>query len=135
MGNVHSSLQKADLYFNQFLAVPRNSEREQQLTKSTALSYERLYSSLRELIVFLEGGNVQGFMDQPTQKTQDLFEAEFVQYLLLVNESINQANAANMRSFTMAGWFMWSNSDADCGHCQRHVVAVQYAGPATECHA
>ncbi|WP_431221940.1 methyl-accepting chemotaxis protein [Serratia sp. L9] len=106
MGNARSSLQKADLYFNQFLAVARTSEQEQRLTETTQASYERLRSSLRELIVFLEGGNLQGFMDQPTQKTQDLFEADFVQYLQLVNESITQANTANQRSFTLAGWLV-----------------------------
>ncbi|VTR59661.1 Dipeptide chemoreceptor protein [Serratia fonticola] len=88
MGNARSSLQKADLYFNQFLAVSRNSDQEQELTETTQASYERLRGALRELIVFLEGGNLQGFMDQPTQKMQDLFEADFVQYLQLVNENI-----------------------------------------------
>ncbi len=106
MGSARSSLQKADLYFNQFLAVPRNSEQEQQLTETTKASYERLRSSLRELIAFLEDGNLQGFMDQPTQKMQDLFEADFVQYLQLVNENITQANAANQRSFSLAGWLV-----------------------------
>ncbi|AKG71946.1 methyl-accepting chemotaxis protein [Serratia fonticola] len=106
MGNARSSLQKADLYFNQFLAVSRNSDQEQELTETTQASYERLRGALRELIVFLEGGNLQGFMDQPTQKMQDLFEADFVQYLQLVNENIAQAHAANQRSFTLAGWLV-----------------------------
>lgn len=120
MGNARSSLQKADLYFNQFLAVSRNSEQEQQLTETTKGSYERLRSSLRELIALLESGNLQGFMDQPTQKMQDLFEADFVQYLQLVNESINQANTANQRSFMLAGWMV-------CGAILMLIVVVACA--------
>lgn len=106
MGNARSSLQKADLYFNQFLAVPRNSEQEQQLTATTKASYDRLRNTLRELIGFLENDNLQAFMDQPTQKTQDLFEADFVQYLQLVSTNVSEANAANQRSFTLSGWLV-----------------------------
>ncbi|CAI1580590.1 MULTISPECIES: methyl-accepting chemotaxis protein [Serratia] len=106
MGNARSSLQKADLYFNQFLAVPRNSEQEQQLTETTKASYDRLRNTLRELIGFLENDNLQAFMDQPTQKTQDLFEADFVQYLQLVSANVSEANAANQRSFTLSGWLV-----------------------------
>lgn len=106
MGNARSSLQKADLYFNQFLAVPRNSEQEQQLTATTKASYDRLRNTLRELISFLENDNLQAFMDQPTQKTQDLFEADFVQYLQLVSANVSEANAANQRSFTLSGWLV-----------------------------
>jgi methyl-accepting chemotaxis protein-4 (peptide sensor receptor) len=106
MGNARSSLQKADLYFNQFLAVPRNSEQEQQLTETTKASYDRLRSALRELIGFLENDRLQAFMDQPTQKTQDLFEADFVQYLQLVNANVSEANAANQQSFTLSGWLV-----------------------------
>ncbi|MBS2694014.1 Tar ligand binding domain-containing protein, partial [Salmonella enterica subsp. enterica serovar 1,4,[5],12:i:-] len=85
MSNARSSLQKADLYFNQFMAVERSSEQQNQQTATTKASYERLRGALRELIGFLEKGELQAFMDQPTQKTQDLFEADFVQYLQLVN--------------------------------------------------
>lgn len=106
MGNARSSLQKADLYFNQFLVVPRNSEQEQQLTATTKASYDRLRNTLRELIGFLENDNLQAFMDQPTQKTQDLFEADFVQYLQLVSANVSEANAANQRSFTLSGWLV-----------------------------
>ncbi|WBL73502.1 methyl-accepting chemotaxis protein [Serratia liquefaciens] len=106
MGNARSSLQKADLYFNQFLAVPRNSEQEQQLTETTKASYDKLRSALRELIGFLENDQLQAFMDQPTQKTQDLFEADFVQYLQLVNANVSEANTANQQSFTLSGWLV-----------------------------
>ncbi|WP_204292532.1 Tar ligand binding domain-containing protein, partial [Klebsiella pneumoniae] len=75
MSSARSSLQKADLYFNQFMAVERSSEQQSQQTATTKASYERLRGALRELIGFLEKGELQAFMDQPTQKTQDLFEA------------------------------------------------------------
>ncbi len=70
MGNARSSLQKADLYFNQFLAVPRLDESDTggELLDATKNSYQNLRSSLRELIDFLEAGNLQSFMDQPTRK-------------------------------------------------------------------
>lgn len=106
MGSARSSLQKADLYFNQFLALPSEHPQEQQLAASTKASYEQLRGALRELIGFLEKGDLQAFMDQPTQKTQDLFEADVIQYLQRVNENINQANSANQLSFTLAGWLV-----------------------------
>ncbi|MEX7640129.1 Tar ligand binding domain-containing protein, partial [Serratia marcescens] len=103
MSSARSSLQKADLYFNQFMAVERSSEQQSQQTATTKASYERLRGTLRELIGFLEKGELQAFMDQPTQKTQDLFEADFVQYLQLVNGDISEARDANQFSFTLAG--------------------------------
>ncbi|CAI1733464.1 Dipeptide chemoreceptor protein [Serratia marcescens] len=103
MSSARSSLQKADLYFNQFMAVERSSEQQNQQTATTKASYERLRGGLRELIGFLEKGELQAFMDQPTQKTQDLFEADFVQYLQLVNGDISEARDANQFSFTLAG--------------------------------
>ncbi|MES3208210.1 methyl-accepting chemotaxis protein [Serratia ureilytica] len=103
MSNARSSLQKADLYFNQFMTVERSSEQQNQQTATTKASYERLRGALRELIGFLEKGELQAFMDQPTQKTQDLFEADFVQYLQLVNGDISEARDANQFSFTLAG--------------------------------
>ncbi|MBH3060243.1 Tar ligand binding domain-containing protein [Serratia ureilytica] len=103
MSNARSSLQKADLYFNQFMAVESSSEQQKQQTATTKASYERLRGALRELIGFLEKGELQAFMDQPTQKTQDLFEADFVQYLQLVNGDISEARDANQFSFTLAG--------------------------------
>ncbi|WGL92930.1 methyl-accepting chemotaxis protein [Serratia marcescens] len=103
MSSARSSLQKADLYFNQFMAVERSSEQQNQQTATTKASYDRLRGALRELIGFLEKGELQAFMDQPTQKTQDLFEADFVQYLQLVNGDISEARDANQFSFTLAG--------------------------------
>ncbi|HGE8452846.1 TPA: methyl-accepting chemotaxis protein [Serratia marcescens] len=103
MSSARSSLQKADLYFNQFMAVERSSEQQSQQTATTKASYERLRGALRELIGFLEKGELQAFMDQPTQKTQDLFEADFVQYLQLVNGDISEARDANQFSFTLTG--------------------------------
>ncbi|MEG7406059.1 methyl-accepting chemotaxis protein [Serratia marcescens] len=103
MSSARSSMQKADLYFNQFMAVERSSEQQSQQTATTKASYERLRGALRELIGFLEKGELQAFMDQPTQKTQDLFEADFVQYLQLVNGDISEARDANQFSFTLAG--------------------------------
>ena len=103
MSSARSSLQKADLYFNQFMAVERSSEQQNQQTATTKASYERLRGALRELIGFLEKGELQAFMDQPTQKTQNLFEADFVQYLQLVNGDISEARDATQFSFTLAG--------------------------------
>ncbi|WP_145577165.1 methyl-accepting chemotaxis protein [Yersinia alsatica] len=106
MGNARSSLQKADLYFNQFLAVPRLDESDTggELMDATKNSYQNLRTSLRELINFLEAGNLQGFMDQPTQKTQDLFEADFVQYLQYANEVIAEAGTQNQQAYHLSMW-------------------------------
>ncbi|CNI30581.1 methyl-accepting chemotaxis protein [Yersinia frederiksenii] len=106
MGNARSSLQKADLYFNQFLAVPRLDESETggELLNATKNSYQNLRASLRQLIDFLEAGDLQAFMDQPTQKTQDLFEADFVQYLQYANEVIAEAGTQNQQAYHLSMW-------------------------------
>ena len=57
MSSARSSLQKADLYFNQFMAVERSSEQQSQQTATTKASYERLRGTLRELIGFPEKGS------------------------------------------------------------------------------
>jgi methyl-accepting chemotaxis protein-4 (peptide sensor receptor) len=57
-------------------------------------------------MTFLEAGNLQAFMDQPTQKMQDLFEADFVQYLQLVNGNINLAKESSQRSYSYSIWFV-----------------------------
>ncbi|EPU4810657.1 methyl-accepting chemotaxis protein [Klebsiella aerogenes] len=104
MGGARSSLQKADLYFNQFLNTPRADEQEQQLADATRDSYEKLRGALRELIVFLENRNLQAFMDQPTQKIQDRFEADFVQYLQLAKATTDEACASSQQAY---GWSIW----------------------------
>ncbi|ATM86327.1 methyl-accepting chemotaxis protein [Yersinia massiliensis] len=106
MGNARSSLQKADLYFNQFLAVPRLDESDTggELLEATKNSYQNLRVSLRQLIDFLEAGNLQAFMDQPTQKTQDLFEADFLQYLQYANEVIAEAGTGNQQAYHLSMW-------------------------------
>ncbi|CNI80104.1 methyl-accepting chemotaxis protein [Yersinia rohdei] len=106
MGNARSSLQKADLYFNQFLAVPplEDSTTGTELSDATQKSYQNLRTSLRELIGFLEAGNLQAFMDQPTQKTQDLFEADFVQYLQYANDVIAEAGTHNQQAYHLSMW-------------------------------
>ncbi|ANI31615.1 methyl-accepting protein IV [Yersinia entomophaga] len=104
MGNARSSLQKADLYFNQFLAVPRVDASAVELTDATQASYQNLRAALRELIVFLEAGKLQEFMDQPTQKTQDLFEADFVQYLQHTSEIIAESGHENGQAYLLSKW-------------------------------
>lgn len=106
MGSARSALQKAELYFNQFQAVPRLDESESsgQLLDATKNSYQNLRSALRELIDFLEAGDLQAFMDQPTQKTQDLFEADFIQYLQYANEVIADAGQQNQQAYQLSIW-------------------------------
>lgn len=67
-------------------------------------SYQNLRSALRELIDFLEAGDLQAFMDQPTQKTQDLFEADFIQYLQYANEVIADAGQQNQQAYQLSIW-------------------------------
>lgn len=106
MGSARSALQKAELYFNQFQAVPRLDESESsgQLLDATKNSYQNLRSALRELIDFLEAGDLQAFMDQPTQKTQDLSEADFIQYLQYANEVIADAGQQNQQAYQLSIW-------------------------------
>ena len=43
-------------------------------------------------------------MDQPTQKIQDRFEADFVQYLQLAKATTDEASASSQRAY---GWSIW----------------------------
>ena len=71
MSSARSSLQKADLYFNQFMAVERSSEQQSQQTATTKASYERLRGTLRELIGFRRRGaaGVYGSADAENPRT------------------------------------------------------------------
>lgn len=102
MAGARSSLQKADLYFNQFLAVPRVTKEGVELTETTKQSYEKLRATLRELIVLLEQGDLQGFMDQPTQKIQDLFEVQTQAYTQHVDAVLAKTATENKNAYTLS---------------------------------
>ena len=102
MTGTRSSLQKADLYFNQFLAIPRVTKEGIELTETTKVSYENLRTTLRELIALLEKGDLQGFMDQPTQKVQDLFEVQTQAYTQHVDDVLAKSATENKNSYTLS---------------------------------
>ena len=102
MAGTRSSLQKADLYFNQFLAIPRVTKEGIELTETTKVSYENLRTTLRELIALLEKGDLQGFMDQPTQKVQDLFEVQTQAYAQHVDDVLTKSATENKNSYTLS---------------------------------
>lgn len=104
MDGARGSLEKAELYFGQFLQIPPTDSKGLALTEAAQASYQQLLAALRELIIFIEAGDLQRFMAQPTQKAQDLFEDDFAQYLQYVNQSVSGASAANKSSYALSGW-------------------------------
>ncbi|MBO2006918.1 Tar ligand binding domain-containing protein [Serratia marcescens] len=130
MSSARSSLQKADLYFNQFMAVERSSEQQSQQTATTKASYERLRGALQ--LIGSEKGELQAFMDQPTQKTQDLFSR--LRAVPAAGQRRHQRSQRRQPVLLHAGGpdAGGGGLDADRGDRRRHVVVAYHAGAAAE---
>ena len=132
MSSARSSLQKADLYFNQFMAVERSSEQQSQQTATTKASYERLRGALRELIGFLERGaaGIYGSADAenpgPVRSRLCAVPA--------VGQRRHQRSQRRQPVLLHAGGpdAGGGGLDADRGDRQRHVVVAYHAGAAAE---
>ncbi|RLM27195.1 methyl-accepting protein IV [Brenneria alni] len=104
MTSARSYLAQADVHFKQYLAVPRMTDKGVELTGNVTASYEKLHAALAELIMFLDSGQLQPFLDQPTQSFQDNFETNFSVYLEYVNGHLKAAGDSSQHSYSGSKW-------------------------------
>ncbi|MDK1702633.1 methyl-accepting chemotaxis protein [Serratia rubidaea] len=96
------SLQSAERDFRRFQTLAPAGERARSLT----LRYQQLHAALLELSGFLASGNLQAFMDQPTQQIQTQFETELTHYLQQLSGEMTQAQQTNQRAYTLGSWML-----------------------------
>ncbi|EHD22051.1 MULTISPECIES: methyl-accepting chemotaxis protein [Brenneria] len=104
MTSARTYLAQADAHFKQYLAVPRITDKGVELTGNVQVSYEKLQAALAELIVFLDSGQLQPFLDQPTQSFQDNFEADFSAYVEYINGHLQVAADSSRESYSDSKW-------------------------------
>ncbi|KAA8996748.1 HAMP domain-containing protein [Affinibrenneria salicis] len=104
MNSARQSLAQADAHFNRFVDLPRVTEQGVAMTASTKESYGRLRAALGELVDFLDDGQLQPFLDQPTQKFQDEFETQFGAYIALCNDVLAGFSEDSHASYISSGW-------------------------------
>ncbi|ETS30132.1 methyl-accepting protein IV [Photorhabdus temperata] len=93
VANVKETLDKAEMYFAEFIALPKLNEEDGSsvLLASVETSYKEYINALRELSAFLEQGNYDAFLNQPTEKYQQQLESDFNQYMQYIGEEIKTA--------------------------------------------
>ncbi|SDF97302.1 methyl-accepting chemotaxis protein [Paraburkholderia phenazinium] len=81
--HARDQLAVADQSFSAFTNAPKINDDNSARAAALAERYQKLHSALGELAQDLDSGNIQAFLDQPTQSFQDAYLAElhnFVQY-------------------------------------------------------
>ncbi|MFZ4831952.1 methyl-accepting chemotaxis protein [Rouxiella sp. Mn2063] len=99
-------LQIANEHYEQYLKVPLDAQQNPQYTEDVKKHYQDLHAALAELIVFLDAGKLQEFMDQPTQGHQDKFEKAFVSYIDQNDRLYAHSVDANRSSYVESLWVL-----------------------------
>ncbi|MGV8925464.1 MAG: methyl-accepting chemotaxis protein [Ewingella sp.] len=99
MGDARQSLKNAEQSYQTFLAQPRRTERAVELTKVNQASYQQLHDMLQLLNDLLSKGDMQGFLDSPTQKYQDQFQKDVSDYATYVGGRFNQVKDQTAASY------------------------------------
>ncbi|GAB2940708.1 methyl-accepting chemotaxis protein [Hafnia psychrotolerans] len=99
ISDAHDSLKNAEQSYKTFLALPRRTERAVELTKVNQASYQQLHDMLQLLNDLLSKGDMQGFLDSPTQKYQDQFQKDVSDYVTYVGGRFNQAKDQTIASY------------------------------------
>jgi methyl-accepting chemotaxis protein-1 (serine sensor receptor) len=92
--HARDQLAAADQSFTSFSNATRTSD--ENSARATALTdrYQKFHSALGELVQDLDSGNIQAFLDQPTQSFQDAYLAELHSFVAFADA----ANRASLES-------------------------------------
>ena len=74
--HARDQLALADQSFAKFSNATKTSDENSARAAALAEKYQKLHTALGELVQYLDAGNVQAFLDQPTQSFQDAYLAE-----------------------------------------------------------
>jgi methyl-accepting chemotaxis protein-1 (serine sensor receptor) len=74
--HAREQLAAADHSFGVFMNAPKLNDENSTRAAALAERYQKLHTALGELAQFLDAGNIQAFLDQPTQSMQDAYLTE-----------------------------------------------------------
>ncbi|RPH31032.1 methyl-accepting chemotaxis protein [Buttiauxella warmboldiae] len=100
------SLKQAEKEWAKYEALPRDPRQSEESITEIKRNYAIYHGALAELIQLLGAGKINEFFDQPTQKYQDGFEKEYLNYLLQNDGLYQQAVDDNNRSYSQAIWLL-----------------------------
>jgi len=81
--HAREQLTAAEHSFEVFTNAPKMNDENSARAAALTERYRKLHTALGELVQYLDAGNIQAFLDQPTQSLQDAYLAEqrnFVQF-------------------------------------------------------
>ena len=104
MTSAQQDLDAANKSFQRFLAIPATSPAEQQLINAMKTSSENYQQELTRLIGWLKEGNVQAFLDSPTQKYQDDFLAKYNDMMKHIDGILAHAKEQSAGFYSQSKW-------------------------------
>ncbi|WP_068872048.1 methyl-accepting chemotaxis protein [Edwardsiella tarda] len=106
MVRARAILKEADASMQRYMAYSESDEEDRVLSQQTAQSYQALNQALHELASMLEQGQLQSFMDQPTQRIQDQFQARVQKVNHHVEKELKQGGENNQSSYHLSMMMM-----------------------------
>ena len=100
------SLKQAEKEWAAYEALPHDPRQSEESIAEIKRNYGIYHGALAELIQLLGAGKINEFFDQPTQKYQDGFEKEYVDYLQQNDRLYQQAVDDNNQSYSQAIWII-----------------------------
>lgn len=100
------SLKQAEKEWAAYEALPRDPRQSEESINEIKRNYAIYHGALAELIQLLGAGKINEFFDQPTQKYQDGFEKEYVNYLQQNDHLYQEAVDDNNQSYSQAIWIL-----------------------------
>jgi methyl-accepting chemotaxis protein-2 (aspartate sensor receptor) len=79
--HARDQLAVADQLFAAFASAPKINEENSARATALAERYQKMHAALGELAQDLDAGNIQAFLDQPTQSFQDAYLAELRNFM------------------------------------------------------
>lgn len=100
------SLKQAEKEWSAYESLPRDPRQSEESINEIKRNYAIYHGALAELIQLLGAGKINEFFDQPTQKYQDGFEKEYVNYLQQNDHLYQEAVDDNNQSYSQAIWIL-----------------------------
>ncbi|TNV23053.1 methyl-accepting chemotaxis protein [Buttiauxella sp. B2] len=100
------SLKQAETEWAEYESLPRDPRQSEESIAEIKRNYAIYHGALAELIQLLGSGKINEFFDQPTQKYQDGFEKEYVNYLQQNDLLYQAAVDDNNQSYSQAIWIL-----------------------------
>ncbi len=106
MQSASASLKRAEEQWAAYEELPRDPRQSDEATREIKRNYDIYHGALAELIQLLGAGKINAFFDQPTQKYQDGFEQQYVNYLDQNDHLYQLAVDDNTSSYNLAIWIL-----------------------------